>query len=74
MPWVEADHIKCFKDGGGTDVTNGRLLCAFHHSLRHRGWRLETDPDTGEVHAMPPADWAYQLSQSRRRSRQPRIA
>lgn len=72
MPWVEADHIKRFKDGGGTDVCNGRLLCAFHHSLRHRGWTLETDGET--LVATAPVDWAYQLSMSRRRPRQPRVA
>lgn len=74
MPWVEADHITCFKDGGPTDIANGRLLCAFHHGLRHRGWRLEIDEDTGELRAYAPLDWAYQLSQSRRRTRQPRVA
>lgn len=74
MPWVEADHVTRFKDGGATDVSNGRLLCAFHHTLRHRGWRLDVDAETGELQATPPLDWAYQLSKSRRRTRQPRVA
>jgi hypothetical protein len=74
MPWVEADHVDAFKDGGATDVSNGRLLCAFHHGLRHRGWRLEEDLETGELQAIKPRDWAQQLAKSRRRTRQLRVA
>jgi hypothetical protein len=72
MPWVEADHITRHVDGGKTDLANGRLLCRFHHTLRHRGWQLETD-DGGQVRAIRPVDWAYQLAPSKRRAG-PRVA
>ena len=39
--WCEAAHLRSWLDGGPTDLSNGVLLCAFHHRrLDHDGWRL----------------------------------
>lgn len=78
-PWVEADHVTEFSRGGKTAVSDGRMLCGFHHRLRHRGWVL-TARDDGTYHATPPPDWAEQRARTaacaygRRRTRQPRVA
>lgn len=79
-PWVEADHITRFCDGGRTSVDDGRMLCGFHHRLRHKGWVLTARTD-GTYHATPPPDWAAQRARaaadaapSRRRTRSPRVA
>lgn len=40
--WCEAAHLRSWLDGGPTDLSNGVLLCAFHHRrLDHDGWRFE---------------------------------
>ena len=79
-PWVEADHIEPWIVGGRTDLINGRMLCTFHHSLVHLGWRLypvEGSVDD-ELRAQAPDDWEFRLLQMRRRARkrqpQPRVA
>jgi hypothetical protein len=42
--YCQADHIKEWWKDGTTDVSNGRLLCRYHHRLRSDGWELvETD-------------------------------
>lgn len=33
--WTEAHHDHPWSHGGATDISNGRLLCAFHHRLAH---------------------------------------
>lgn len=35
--WSQAHHIVHWNKGGATDITNGVLLCAFHHRLLHDG-------------------------------------
>ena len=35
--WCDAHHIVPWSEGGGTDITNGILLCPFHHNEVHRG-------------------------------------
>jgi hypothetical protein len=74
-PWVEAHHLTRWVDGGRTNVTEGVLLCPYHHTLIHMGWTLSEQPD-GEVVCTPPDDWAYRRSQQKRRGRrgQPRAA
>jgi hypothetical protein len=40
--FAEAHHIEWWSDGGGTDLSNGVLLCAFHHHRVHDdGWQIE---------------------------------
>lgn len=41
--WCEAHHVEPWSEGGPTDVTNGILLCTFHHHEVHRG-RLNVTP------------------------------
>ncbi|QNG54668.1 DUF222 domain-containing protein [Pseudonocardia petroleophila] len=44
-PIRHIDHIHRWKDGGRTEFTNGRGLCAFHNHVREvPGWRAETAP------------------------------
>ncbi|MBG6226409.1 hypothetical protein IWX63_003007 [Arthrobacter sp. CAN_A2] len=41
--WSEAHHITPWAVGGTTDVSNGCLLCSFHHRLIERGnWTIQT--------------------------------
>ena len=40
--WTEAHHITPWVAGGRTDLSNGCLLCSFHHRLVERGnWSIE---------------------------------
>ncbi|WP_146067411.1 HNH endonuclease signature motif containing protein [Arthrobacter sp. SX1312] len=40
--WSEAHHIAPWAEGGRTDVSNGCLLCSFHHRLVERGnWSIQ---------------------------------
>ncbi len=44
--WTEAHHITPWADGGPTDVSNGCLLCSFHHRLIEQGnWTIEVKDD-----------------------------
>jgi hypothetical protein len=43
--WCDAHHIRHWADGGDTSLSNMVLLCAYHHTLIHEGWRLVGDPD-----------------------------
>lgn len=52
--WCEVHHIVPWSEGGGTSVTDGILLCRFHHMLFHNnGWRVIHD--AGYYSAVPPA-------------------
>jgi hypothetical protein len=59
--WLQAHHIRHWLHGGGTDVDNLVMLCAFHHRLVHdRGFRiLRRGPDllftTPSGQPVPPA-------------------
>jgi hypothetical protein len=53
--WSEAHHITPWQHGGPTNLTNGCLLCNFHHHLVHGGeWAVAMAPD-GTPHIIPPA-------------------
>jgi hypothetical protein len=43
--WCDAHHVIHWADGGDTNLDNTILLCAYHHTLVHEGWRLIGDPN-----------------------------
>jgi Domain of unknown function (DUF222) len=43
--WCDAHHIRHWAHGGDTSLANTVLLCQYHHSLIHEGWRLLGDPN-----------------------------
>ena len=48
--WTQIHHIAWWRHGGRTDLTNGVLLCAFHHGVvHHDGWTLTLGAHTGIV-------------------------
>ncbi len=52
--WCEAHHRTPWTRNGPTDLTNGCLLCSFHHHLIHQGeWHLTLAPD-GITDVIPP--------------------
>ncbi len=52
--WCEAHHINPWHLGGPTDITNGCLLCPFHHRLLDTGeWAVVMAPD-GIPELIPP--------------------
>jgi Domain of unknown function (DUF222)/HNH endonuclease len=53
--WTEAHHVRPWSMGGDTDVSNGALLCGYHHRLVHRddGWEIRIAPD-GLPEVIPP--------------------
>jgi hypothetical protein len=58
--WCEAHHIGSWADGGPTDLTNGCLLCGYHHRLIHHGdWQVVMGGD-GHPQVIPP-DWTDPL-------------
>jgi hypothetical protein len=68
--WCEAHHVTPFSADGSTDVSNGALLCSFHHHLIHRGeWQLTIAVD-GFPEAIPPP-WVDAKQRSIRHSRYP---
>jgi len=53
--WTEAHHVVPWALGGPTDLTNGCLLCPFHHHLVHSsaGWQIQVAAD-GIPELVPP--------------------
>ncbi len=47
VAWTEAHHIVPWSAGGPTDLSNGCLICPFHHHLVHSsaGWRITMGAD-----------------------------
>lgn len=53
--YTDIHHIKHWSRGGRTDLTNGALLCGFHHHLIHHGdWQIRMGAD-GLPEVIPPA-------------------
>lgn len=66
--WCEAHHHLEWARGGPTDLSNGCLLCSFHHHLIHVGdWQIRIAPD-GIPEAIPPP-WVDPASQPIRHTR-----
>ena len=54
--FTQAHHVEWWSRGGGTDLDNLVLVCAFHHRLVHEhGWALTRDAD-GELTWVRPQD------------------
>jgi putative intracellular protease/amidase len=44
--WTDCHHVKPFKHGGGTDLSNLASVCRAHHGIAHRnGWTMHATPD-----------------------------
>lgn len=70
--WCEAAHLTAWIDGGMTDLSNGVLLCAFHHrQLDREGWLLVRRQ--GELYLIPPGHVDAQRT-PRRAGRLPEVA
>ncbi|WP_422735328.1 DUF222 domain-containing protein [Micromonospora sp. WMMD729] len=53
--WCDAHHIRHWVDGGSTSLTNGVLLCGYHHRRVHEGeWTVRLGKD-GHPMFVPPA-------------------
>ena len=54
--FTQAHHVRWWSRGGGTDLDNLVLVCAFHHRLVHEhGWALTREAD-GELTWVRPED------------------
>ena len=52
--WCDVHHLDPWEAGGPTDLANGLLLCAHHHTVVHlRRWRPQRGPD-GRWTVAPP--------------------
>jgi hypothetical protein len=48
--WTQTHHLRWWRHGGSTSVTNALSLCQHCHRLVHdRDWQVELDPVTGDV-------------------------
>jgi hypothetical protein len=65
-PYCDAHHIRWWKrDRGPTSLTNGTLLCPFHHQQIHRGqWTIRLAAD-GVPEFVPPS-WIDPTQRPRR--------
>jgi len=49
--WCDLDHFLPWEEGGETNLENMRLLCRFHHTLRHlKGVRVSGTATDGFIH------------------------
>lgn len=63
--WCEAHHIIPWQQGGPTNISNGVLLCGYHHTLLHRSdWTVELIDGTPWY--TPP--WSVERSRTRLRN------
>jgi hypothetical protein len=58
--FCQADHANPWYAGGETNVSEGRLLCRYHHRLREEGWDLTKIIENGEPRwVVTPPRWSY---------------
>ncbi|HEV7742163.1 MAG TPA: DUF222 domain-containing protein, partial [Pseudolysinimonas sp.] len=70
--WCEVAHVVPWAHGGGTDLDNLMLLCAFHHRcFDNDDWQLQTRD--GERYLIPPA-WVDSARTPRRAGRPHELA
>jgi hypothetical protein len=43
--WCDVHHLLEWVNGGATDLDNAALLCEWHHTKVHHGFRVERRPD-----------------------------
>jgi Domain of unknown function (DUF222) len=66
--WCDAHHLRHWADGGPTDLSNGVLLCGWHHQVIHRGeWAVVMGLD-GRPDFHPPT-WLDPARRPRRNTR-----
>ncbi|WP_375399608.1 DUF222 domain-containing protein [uncultured Amnibacterium sp.] len=54
VSWTDAHHVEWWhRDTGPTDITNGVLLCSFHHHLAHTTTRWKIRMHQGFPHLVP---------------------
>ena len=54
IAWCDGHHIRHWVDGGATDLSNGVLLCCYHHTVIHQGdWIVQMAVD-GRPEFLPP--------------------
>lgn len=62
--FTQAHHIRWWRHGGRTELSNLVLICSFHHRLVHEhGWRVERD-DAGFVRWSRPDGTRYRAGPS----------
>lgn len=53
--WCEAHHITYWENNGTTNLSDGVLLCAYHHHVVHDdGWDVRLNPDDGIAEVRKP--------------------
>jgi len=67
--WCDAHHVKWWKPGGVTDVSNGVLLCrSHHHLLHHSDFTLQMEhgvPRLKPPRRLDPSGRGWQVGRSR---------
>ncbi|WP_375003185.1 DUF222 domain-containing protein [Aeromicrobium sp. CTD01-1L150] len=59
--WCEAHHLTPHSVSGVTDITDGALLCTFHHHRVHeQHWSGRVNPDDGHIEWKPPGHRIWQ--------------
>jgi hypothetical protein len=65
--WTEVHHVIPWEHGGKTEITNGVLLCWYHHhSIETSGWQIRMNDGMPEVKGPPWLDPAQKWRVPRR--------
>jgi hypothetical protein len=63
--WCDAHHLVHWADGGPTTLDNMILMCRFHHTLLHEGWRLHGCVNATIRFQRPDGTWLHLTSPPR---------